>query len=170
MRFRKGSITYWILLALEGAAEGIEIFSYSGQMRAIKQLPPNVNGESLAVAIRRLRKKGIIEQDIEDDGKRLLKLTSLGKEYLGIEEVWDGKYRIVVWDIPEKKRRIRDLFRRRLKDWNFKIWQKSIWISKRNVTAKLRVLISELELGNWVAVIESDDPFLSDIKLHDRGR
>lgn len=171
MKVNKGSITNSLLLAFETAVEGVIIldsFSYSSQMRAIKGLPPHKKPAFLE-AIRRLRKKGIIEQDLNSEGKIILKLTSLGKDYLGKkEEKWDGKYRIVIWDIPERKRRVRDLFRRRIKQWGFASWQRSVWISKRNVTNQLRALVEELVLENYIAVIESDDPSIGNIKLHDR--
>ena len=172
MKIKKGSINYYLLLTLEKAAEGLVIlgsFSYASQRRALLGIPDPPDRLALVQAIRRLRKKGIIEQEISDDGKIIIKLTSLGKDFLGKDEEWDGKYRIVIWDIPEKKRRIRNLFRRRLKDWGFKGWQKSVWISKRNVTGKLRKLISDLEMQGMVAIIESDDPSLSFIKVNDRS-
>ena len=76
---------------------------------------------------------------------------------------WDKKWRIVIYDIPEDKRGVRDLFRRRLKEWGFKLWQKSTWITKKNVTEKLRRLIKQLGISDWVAVIESDDPAIPNI-------
>lgn len=175
MKIRKGSINHFILLGLEKALDGVhmEDFSYTGQYKSMLGFRNSRKQSSVYEAVRRLRKKGIIEYEKDKDGKILLKLSALGRDFLGInerEEEWDGKYRIVIWDIPEKKRRIRDLFRRRLKGWGFKNWQKSVWISKRNVTDKLRQLISELEMEGQVAVIESDDPSLSHIILHDRGR
>ena len=110
---------------------------------------------------------GVIANVISEEGRQFLKLTELGKEALGVEEEWDGKYRIVIWDIPENKRRLRDLIRRKLKEYNFKIWQKSVWVSKRNVTKRLRKFILELKMEKWVMVIESDDPSLSHINFHD---
>ena len=99
--------------------------------------------------------------------KIILKLTSLGNDALSdigvIEREWDGIFRIVIFDIPEQKRIIRDLFRRRLRDWGFRIWQKSVWVSKNNVTDKLRQLIGKLEIKDWVAVVESKDPSLKNI-------
>lgn len=171
MRVRKGSITYYLLLTLEKAAEGsvnLDNFSYSAQRRAILGIKESTKKSTLAQAIRRLRKSGLIEEERNQEGQILLKLSSLGKDFLGKDGEWDGKYRIVIWDIPEKKRVIRNLFRRRLKEWGFKAWQQSVWISKRNVTDKIRKLISELGIEQWIAVIESDDPSLANIKLDDR--
>jgi len=178
MKIKKGSLKYFILLALEELDRKglLETFSYSAQIKHIlnmSSLYPNTKRSYLVESIRRLRRDGLLEQEKSDDGKRILKLSQLGKDFLKVgNESWDGKYRIVIWDIPESKRRIRNLFRRRIKDWNFKVLQKSVWISKENVTSQLRKLISELDLEKWVLVIESEDPTLSksNRNLADRPR
>jgi DNA-binding transcriptional regulator PaaX len=164
-RTRKNSISYYVLSALEKTAEGIFIdgISYSAQMRSLWGIPPKTKKSSVVEAIRRLKNKGIIERKVINDGRVILKLSALGIDYFSGKEEWDGKYRIVVWDIPEKSKRVRNLFRRRLKEWDFKLWQKSVWVGKRNVTERLRNLISELGMKKYVAVIETDDPFLSSL-------
>lgn len=174
MKVKKGSLSYWILEVLEDIAtsEILEGLSYSAQLKYfldLSSIKPNTKRSALAAALRRVKNKGLIEQGKSQDSKVVLRLTGLGRECLGKEENWDGKYRIVIWDIPESKRRLRDLFRRKLKEWKFVSWQKSVWVSKRNVTENLRNLITELQMDRWVVVIESDDPSLSNIDFHDRG-
>ncbi len=133
---------------------------------------PELKKSTLSVALYRLRKGGLIEKEVKE-GKVIYKLTNLGKDALGRgfdESEWDGKWRLVIFDIPENKRRIRDLFRRRLKDWEFKPWQRSVWLTKRNITDRLRKLIEDLDVSSWVAVIESSDPALHNIIFNDRGK
>ena len=120
-RIRKGSLNESIISALEKTAEGLVSFEdfvyhpykYMGGHDIAPQRRP-----ALLKSIQRLRMKGLVDKEIIE-GKVILKLTSVGNDYLGIEREWDGKYRIVIWDIPENKRKIRDLFRRRLKEWKF---------------------------------------------------
>lgn len=174
MRIKKGSVSDLILLALEKAAseEILGTFSYSAQMKYIKNLPnlSTVKKPTLSQAIRRLRNNGLLEQEKSHEGEVALRLTQIGRDFIGVKEEWDGKYRVIVWDIPENKRRLRDLLRRKLKEWEFKDLQKSVWVSKRNVANKLRKLILELEMEKWVVVFESDDSSLAFINFHDRGR
>lgn len=121
-------------------------------------------------AIKRLRERGLIEKDIINTDQIILKLTNLGIQALGSkdDEEWDGKWRIVIFDIPEQKRIIRNLFRRRLKYWGFKRWQQSVWITKRNVSKQLRLLIHDLKIEDWIAIIESDDTTISNKILDGR--
>lgn len=96
----------------------------------------------------------------------------MGREALGLEfseKDWDGRYRIVIFDIPEQKRVIRNLFRRRLKEWGFTRWQQSVWVTKRNVTNKLKILIADLKIEDWIAVIESDDVSIGNKLLDGRS-
>lgn len=169
MRVKKGSINYWLLLALEKSIDGtvrLEDFTYHSYkyMYGVPKLRKN----SVAEAVRRLREKGFLDKTINQEGKAILTLTELGRDFFGKDEEWDGKYRIVIWDIPEKNRRVRDLFRRKLREWEFKSLQKSVWISKRNITKKLKKLISELEMEDLILVIETDDSSLEKIKFENK--
>lgn len=173
MRIRKGSYSYKLLQAIQKAQDVgvLDVFSYSAQMKYLRSqagLSPEITGHS-SKYVKRLIENGVLEYEKGKEQKSALKLTSLGKDFLGLREEWDGKFRVVIWDIPENKRRLRDLLRRKLKEWKFVSLQKSVWVSKRNVTEKLRQLVKELEMTEWVIVIESDDSYFSDIKFHDRG-
>lgn len=151
---RRGSLSWWTLLVLEKAVDGyvkFEDFIYNPLFeRPVKK-------SELSLVLKRLREQGLIEQvRLKDDV--IIKLTEEGRDLVGNfqDQDWDGKWRIVIFDIPEEKRIIRNLFRRNLKKWGFKHLQKSVWISKRNVFERLTNYIKELEIGRWVTVIEAD--------------
>lgn len=166
MKIRKGSVNEFALLALEKAVDGLlelnhfvynpHLYIYGGSEYPRKKI--------ISAAIRRMRERGLVEFEEDKRNQIVVKLTNLGKDALGdlsaSENKWDGEWRLVIFDVPELKRGVRDLFRRRLKDWGFKSWQKSVWIGKRNVADKLRQLIVKLEIDDCVAVIESADPNL----------
>ncbi|KKR22442.1 MAG: Transcriptional regulator, PaaX family, partial [Candidatus Daviesbacteria bacterium GW2011_GWB1_39_5] len=73
------------------------------------------------------------------------------------KEKWDGYFRVVIFDIPEKHRKVRNVFRYRLKEWGFKAWQKSVWASKKDLAVPLREFIKELGIEDWVLVLVSKD-------------
>lgn len=161
---KKESIGKLILFALEKTIDGYVRFEdFAHHHYRYHYGIPELKKASLAQALKRLREKGFVEKEIEKDtDKIILKLTEAGREFLLLskndEEIeWDGKWRIVVFDIPEKQRLVRDILRSRLKLWGFKPWQQSVWASKKNLTNKLRGLIKELSIEDWVLVIESDN-------------
>lgn len=158
----KKSLSWYILLALEKTVDlGVELndmvnnpnyYIYGTGNENLKQ-------SAFSQAIKRLRERGLIENYKVDADKVMIKLTALGKDALGRDEKkeWDGKWRIVLFDIPEQKRIVRNLFRRRLKEWGFKNLQQSVWVTQRNITDRLKILIHDLKVEDWVAVIESDN-------------
>lgn len=167
MRIYKKSIAWYTLLILEKTVDGycrFEDFTYHHYK--YQYGIPNLKKSSLSHALKIMRERGLIELE-KDQDKILVKLTELGKDALinlnGPAEDWDGKWRLVMFDIPENKRLIRDLLRRRLRDWEFRLWQRSVWISKRDVALKLRKLISKLGIEDWVVVVESNDKAISKI-------
>ncbi len=174
MPVRKNSLSRFILQALEKTVDGyikLEDFIYNPGYYAYGsgwQYP--LRKSELSQAIKRLRERGLIVKDLINTDQIILKLTDLGKESLNseVKDQWDGKYRIVIFDIPEQKRIIRNLFRRRLKGWGFIRWQQSVWISKRNVTKKIRLLIHDLKIEDWIAIIESDDTIIGNKLLDGR--
>lgn len=66
---------------------------------------------------------------------------------------WDGSWRIVLFDIPESKRRYRDYLRKILKNIGFHEFQKSIWIFPFPVPPFLRQLLLEDNIKPYVRLI-----------------
>lgn len=151
-------LTNLILLAIEKSIDGylnFEDFIYNPLLeRPIKK-------SEFSQAIKRLREKGFVE--FIKDRELILRLTDSGKDralwvkMMTGDEKWDGRWRLVVWDIPEKRRQARDLLRFKLKRLGFKRWQQSIWASKINCTKLLRNFIKQVGIEDWVMVIESDN-------------
>lgn len=161
MDIRRGSLSYILLTILEKTIDGYVRFDdfinnpklYAfGTERSLRK-------SALSKAISRLKEKGFVEKEVNID-EITIKLTDTGRTALLLTddtvENWDGKWRIVVFDIPEQKRIIRNLFRRNLKKWGFKGLQKSVWISKKNVTEKLFQYIKDVGVERWVWVFESE--------------
>lgn len=162
---KKKSISEFVLLALEKTISGCirtedflnnpGFYAYSGGW----QYPIKKN--TLVITLRRLREKGLI--DFIDNKTLMFKLTDSGKDkalwikMTGIEEKWDGKWRLIIWDIPEKRKAVRNLLRSKLKELGFQQFQKSVWGTKKNCTKILREFIKQIGIENWVMVIESEN-------------
>lgn len=158
-------LTDLILLVLEKTLDGYvrydDLIHHSHQYAWGNGWDKPLKKSMLAQAIKRLREKGFI--DFIDDKELSLRLTGVGRDRAlwvkmkNNNEKWDGKWRLVVWDIPEKRRQVRDLLRFKLKQLGFTQWQKSIWASKVNCTKVLRDFIRQVGIEKWVMVIESDN-------------
>lgn len=156
------SATDLVLLILEKSVDGLvrlEDFTYNSHIYACGYDRP-LKKSALAKALSRLRQKGYIEKE-KDEQIIIYKLTEVGKYQARIrqvlkEDVWDNKWRVVVFDVPENKRRVRNALRSRLKLWEFKQLQKSVWVGKKNVTVILKKFIKEIGIADWVLVFETN--------------
>ncbi|OGD56606.1 hypothetical protein A2V71_00175 [Candidatus Berkelbacteria bacterium RBG_13_40_8] len=92
----------------------------------------------------RLKETGYLTE-IEKEGRKKYISTLKGKikilAYLKKDKKWDKKWRIVVFDIPETKKEMREFFRGRLHDLGFRKMQDSVWISPYNIADKVEELI-----------------------------
>jgi|SRR3989344_7356023 len=152
----KNSLSYYILLALEKSIDGYVLFD---DFIHHPMWDRNVKKSELSYVLKRLREEGFVQEDKVDAATIVFKLTDSGRIIIKNdfdESKWDGKYRIVIFDIPEQKRIVRNLFRRNIKKWGFKQLQKSVWISKMDIYDKLVRYINELGIDEWVTVIEAD--------------
>jgi len=123
-------------------------------------------------ALSRMKKARLIA---EQNGH--FKITEKGKlKILWLKrpmKEWDGKWRIVIFDIPEKKRDLRNFFRSRLKELGFRFLQESVWISPYNIADKVENLINQSKAGRYVhyLVVEEIDNKNILMKLfHLKGR
>lgn len=159
---KKKVVTNLILLALEKAVDGyVRLDDFAQHHYRYHYGAPELKKSSLARAFKRLRENGFLE--LIDDKQLIYRLTDSGKDKAlwikmkMLNEPWDGKWRIVIWDIPEKRRIARDVLRYKLKILGFERLQKSVWVSKKNCTKELRDFIKKVGIKDWVLVLESDN-------------
>ncbi|MBI5401740.1 hypothetical protein HZB05_02875 [Candidatus Wolfebacteria bacterium] len=115
----------------------------------IKKLREN----SLRTILWRLNKKGLIEKKNDD-----FQLTSLGLKYFkriknNQHKKWDGKWRIAMFDIPEKLKKEREWLRNQLYGLEYKSLQKSVFIGKFPLSEDLFREIFEKSLKDYVNLI-----------------
>ncbi len=103
-------------------------------------IPPEKDPELVRESLYRLKKNKYV--DWKYDRKKNvvgLKMTTKGKRLFGekssLEDLkiipskdWDGRWRFVLFDVPEKSRSFRDALRYYLKNMGFFQFQKSVWI------------------------------------------
>ncbi len=119
--------------------------------------------QSFRNALSRLKNKGLIVGErrngkvifnLSDNGERLAKRLKLKLE-LAKKRRWDGKWRILIFDVPEKIRGKRDFLRRELVDFGFYPFQKSVWVYPHNLPKDFFDIFSELDFGEQLVSVES---------------
>lgn len=135
-------------------------------------IPHSYKKSNFYFNVKRMQRTGFIEK-IERRGEPYLRLTSAGKEtifhdfpLLSLQKkAWDRKWRVVIFDIQEKHRRVRDILRRKLRELGFGMVQKSVWISPHDFIHDLREFLEEHHLGDYVFVMEVKALLVGDQRL-----
>ncbi len=96
-----------------------------------------------------LKKEGLLEIQ-NKNGQIFISLTPEGRMKAGMFQInhlkiarpktWDRKWRLLTFDISEKKKIIREALRGKLKGLGFQSFQKSIWLYPFDCTAEIDLL------------------------------
>lgn len=92
------------------------------------------------------------------DGKVCARITNLGREKLAFEmekgkldltkkRRWDGRWRVVIFDVPERRRKTRDRLRFIMRELGFVRLQDSVWVFPFDCEEFLTLLKAELKIG-----------------------
>jgi DNA-binding PadR family transcriptional regulator len=119
------------------------------------------NPYRLKQMLKRLQKQKLVEVT-SVNGEQLVTLSEKGKtkvlkfrlELLSLEEKkWDGKWRIVIYDILSKKYNQRALFHRVLKQMNFYQLQRSVYLTPYRCYDEVEYLRQVCGVGSEVLVL-----------------
>ena len=87
-----------------------------------------------------------------------------GKLEITKQKVWDKKWRIVAFDIPEKKKNGRDALRQKLQELNFYQLQKSVFVCPYPCEKEVHFLSEFFDIGDFVNIIIADNIY-DDVRL-----
>jgi len=152
--------------ALTGLAVGIFLTSPTGLYKIIPELVKIRRKYGDKVVDKSLDKiiKDRFVRIVKKKGETVLKITEKGKVRLinfNIDTIeiqktsWDGKWRFVIFDIPEKLRVARDVLREKLKMIGFVQLQKSVWVSPYKCEDEIAFIASVYEVERYVNYIEA---------------
>lgn len=74
----------------------------------------------------------------------------------------DGIWKMVIFDIPEKKRQVRNVIRAKLVSLGFQRWQNSIWISPYTMAPEIEQELNELAKHYFIRLIKTTDINVTD--------
>ncbi len=120
------------------------------------------NSKLLKRNLKRLQQQKVVEIT-EEGGQQIIKLTQKGQskylkfklEDLSLKETyWDGKWRMVIYDIEKLKKASQENFRRLLKQMNFLLLQKSVYLTPFKCREEIEYLREYFGLGKEVLYME----------------
>lgn len=134
-----------------------------------KQFNPSYLKRTLA----RMRREKLVKI-VERDGEQIIELTKNGRrriikyslENLSIDKsnAWDGRWRLVMYDVPHRRKQLRDVFRETLKNLGFYQLQESVWVFPYPCEDQVSFLREFYGVGNEVLYVvatklEDDAPY-----------
>ena len=142
-------------LLAPNALQALKIFGLNKKTKINRERSINISRE-------RLIEKGLVKYS--ENG--MLYLTSEGKKRLEqieriefkvkIPKKWDGKWRVLIFDIKERKRLIRDKIRVTLNFIGFIRLQNSVWVYPYDCEDLITLLKADFGVGREVLYIIAD--------------
>lgn len=113
--------------------------------------------------------KGISEIEITDKGiGRTLRTAFCGLK-VDMSKKWDGNWRIVMFDIPNRHKWAREGFREKIKEMGFYQIQESVFIMPYPCEEEIELLISLFSISSYTRLIKTPR-FVSDNDIKDYFR
>ena len=127
--------------------------------RLLKYFPGHKKGAKFNYqaksALGRLAEKGLVTF-VEEGGKRYARITEKGERVLQMEtertamakkKKWDRRWRVVIFDIPERRKTIRVRLRRFMDEYGFVRLQDSVWIYPHDCEDLIALAKADLRVG-----------------------
>jgi DNA-binding transcriptional regulator PaaX len=128
-------------------------------------------------SINSLKRQKLIEYVADKNGKSIVKITQKGQARLRAFAIdlinikkskkWDGKWRLVMYDLPIRFKKARESLRWKLKDLGFFQFQKSAWVYPYPCEDEVIFIADFYGVGKYVEVLTVEN-FLQDQKLKER--
>jgi len=168
-----------LLLLAAGVVMGL-----SGSPRVhwkiIKNLPKawkEIDRATLRRILREFKYDRLVDFRDEKDGSVSIVITEKGetlamrydpdKMQIAKAVRWDRKWRMVIFDIPEKRRAGRDALREKLKKLGFYEFQKSVWVFPYSCEREIKFLAEFFEVQQYIRILTVQDVSMdADLKLH----
>lgn len=124
------------------------------------------NKKEIENAIQNLKRQKLVEIVADFGGKTKIKLTNKGRERL-VEfsfdtleirkpKRWDEKWRIVIFDIPDRFKLAREALRAKIRELGFRQLQKSVWIHPFECEDEVLFIAEAFGVEKYVEIITAE--------------
>ena len=115
-------------------------------------IPHSREREVVKSTASRLRKKGLLifvdgHYSLTETGEKILRRWQMTNYKIKQPKKWDKKWRVVVFDIPEKKRAVRAEVRRIFTEAGFYRLQDSVWVYPYDCENVIGLMKTDLGIG-----------------------
>ena len=152
---------------LTGEAPSVGITKWRVHIPYPGYLKDKEEKKKFSQALWRLKNSRLVILKEKAEGKFIVELTEKGKrkvqeikfEDLRIQKpsVWDKIWRIVIFDIPKKKKFARNALREKLKALGFFQLQKSVWVCPWPCEKEVEFIVELFEVAPYVNIVKAGE-------------
>lgn len=165
--YERGELAKEILKAFLVGGLVISCVAFPGMAHILKLFNTGSAGERSRVrrAVQRLEKKGLLIRKIKN-GKEIIEVTQAGKSkiseyivdelYIQRPKKWDKKWRVLMFDIPETKARVRREVSFRIRDMGMVAIQDSVFLSPFPCKQEVDFLADHYFVREYFIYFEAD--------------
>ena len=169
IRGKRGEIGRAVLLTLAGAGVIALAVAAPNMIKLLKPLiekqkKGRINQESLRRAVEKLRERRLITisaiggrtiLEITEDGKKRLREFDFDCLELETPKKWNGKWTVVLFDIPEHKKVARDALRRKLKELGCYQYNRSVFVHPASCGDEIDFVTEFFDISRYVSHFET---------------
>jgi CRISPR-associated endonuclease Cas2 len=171
-------ITKKILLALAGGTFLTLAMVAPGIVYAAKPFIQwkQYDQRRLRSTLKRLKKQKLIEWKETEKGETIIKITKRGEEkvlkykfqdlVISKPKKWDRIWRIVIFDIPNKKKRAREALREKLREFGFYRLQKSVFVYPYECENEIEFIKAIFDIQPYILLIRAKEIDREEFLLH----
>lgn len=134
-------------------------------------IPKQYQKHNFYQLISRSFKTQLIEK-VERDGEVYIRITSNGRKLIQRDfpmlllqnKKWDGKWRIVMFDVDEANKKLRERLRSKLKELGFGMLQKSVFISPHDIVKDFLEFAESSGIKDYLYILETHKLIVGDEK------
>jgi CRISPR-associated endonuclease Cas2 len=155
-----------IILASVALAGGLAVAAIApnvlGAMAKLGMLPAKREKEIIKRSRKRLIDSGLLVYrdhvlQLTQKGERALRFLELTEFSLKKPKRWDGRWRVLIFDIPETRRRVRARVREVLSKIGFTRLQDSVWLYPYDCEDAVVLLKADLKVGKDILYLIVDE-------------
>lgn len=124
----------------------------------------DIDKDHLYRCIKEFKHEKLVSYHEDKDGDITLQLSKDGEQYAirnSLESMaihrplhWDAQWRVIMFDIPEKKRQARDSLRNKLRELGFYELQHSVWVHPFPCEKEIEFIVEVFEIRRYVRYAE----------------
>ncbi|HEX9722161.1 MAG TPA: hypothetical protein VGA53_02750 [Candidatus Paceibacterota bacterium] len=150
-----------VVAAAPGAVLALKLFEQNGRKfpksYTKKQVVRSMNGLKNGKFLQIKKKGRTFEIQLTRKGKERFKEIQLQDLQITKPRHWDGRWRVLIFDIPENSHRYaREVLRDKVKQWGFYQLQKSVWVCPWPCENEIQLAAELYEVAPFVNIIIAD--------------